>query len=158
MYNMNIYSGAGSITGVEHIVRCSDIITTSVCNHILGDIIAVQIPGWARGVFALQPSEEAQGVMYASSGLQARVVQRDPRLLMILTWQMLDVHRGAPPCNLLDFSLCGLNSPCPLYIWERIPRTLYRDWIICIATWPESPSGCAYISSMTRFNQWDYEA
>lgn len=87
---------------------------TSVCNHILGDIIAVQIPGRARGAFALQPSEEAQRVMYAPSGPQAQVVQWDTQLLMILTWPTQDIHQGAPPCNLLDFNLSGLNSLVPI--------------------------------------------
>lgn len=142
------------VQGVKNTVQCFYKITTSACNHILGDIIAAQTPDWARVAFALQPPEEAQRLMYASFRPQTPVVQWDPGLLISLTWLTQDVHQGAPLCNLLDFNLCEMNSLMPIYIRGHSQKLDYLYGRMSHYT--PSPSGCVYICSMTWFNQWNY--
>lgn len=99
---------------------------------------------------ALQPSEEAQRLMFASSGPRARVVRRNPRLLMILTWSTRDVHHAI--C-LISTSL-GWMVSCH-YTYEREFPEL--SVLIRLSFITQSPSGCVYITSMSWFNQWDYK-
>lgn len=50
MYNNNVNCTAGHSSGVRWKILFSTLIklTTSVCSHVLCDIIAVRIPGWAE--------------------------------------------------------------------------------------------------------------